>query len=60
MRLTFNADQLSDGKFDVMLEALGTFAAQRSAQIAIEAPEELEAPILRPVLAGRKTVIALL
>ena len=57
MRLSINADQLSDGKFDVMLEALGTFAAQRSAQIAIEAPAELEVPILRPVLAGRKTVI---
>lgn len=57
MRLTFNADQLADGKFDVMLEALGTIAAQRSARIAIEAPEELEVLILRPVLAGRKTVI---
>ena len=57
LRLTFNADQLADGKFDVMLEALGTIAAQRSARIAIEAPEELEVLILRPVLAGRKTVI---
>ncbi len=57
MRLTVNADQLADGKFDVMLEALGTIAAQRSARIAIEAPEELEVPILRPILAGRKTVI---
>ena len=57
MRLTFNADQLGDGKFDVMLEALGTIAAEQSARIAIEAPEELEVPILRPVLAGRKTVI---
>lgn len=57
MRLSFNADQLADGKFDVMLEAIGTIAAQRSARIAIEAPEELEVPILRPVLAGRKTVI---
>ena len=57
MRLSFNADQLADGKFDVMLEAIGTIAAQRSARIDIEAPEELEVPILRPVLAGRKTVI---
>lgn len=57
MRLTFNADQLAYGKFDVMLEALGTIAAERSARIAIEAPEELEVLILRPVLAGRKTVI---
>ena len=57
MRLAFNADQLAGGKFDVMLEALGSIAAQRSARIAIEAPEELEVPILRPVLAGRKTVI---
>ena len=57
MRLTFDANQLADGKFNVMLEALGTLAAQRSAQIAIEAPAELEVPILRPVLGGRKTVI---
>ena len=57
LSLTFNANQLADGKFNVILEALGTIAAQRSARIAIEAPEELEVPILRPVLAGRKTVI---
>ena len=57
MHLTFHADQLADGKFDVMLEALGTVAAQRSARLAIEAPTELEVPILRPILAGRKTVI---
>lgn len=57
LSVTMNADQLSDGDFDAVLEALGSIAMQLSGRISVVAPGELETAILRPVLAGRKTVI---
>jgi len=57
MSLTVDTDRLVDGQFDTMLEALGTIAAQRSGRISVVGPGELEETILKPVLAGRRTVI---
>ncbi len=57
LSVTMNADRLSDGEFDVLLEGLGAIAARLFARISIVSPEDLEVAILKPVLAGRKTVI---
>lgn len=57
LRVTMNSDRIGDGEFDRVLEALGAIAAERSARIMVVGPAELETAILKPVLAGRKTVI---
>lgn len=57
LQVTMNADQLNAGNFDLILEALGAIAVQRSGQISIVGPAELELAILKPVLMGRRTVI---
>lgn len=57
LSLTMMPDELEAGEFEMMLEELGAIAVQRSDRISVVAPGELEVAILRPVLAGRKTVI---
>jgi copper chaperone CopZ len=57
LSLTMNANELDAGEFDAILEELGTIAVQRSGRISVVAPGELEVAILKPVLAGRKSVI---
>ena len=57
LNMTISSDPLSDGQFDAVLEAFGAIVARLSARISIVGPEELELAILKPVLAGRKTVI---
>jgi len=51
------ADRVSGGEFDAVLEALGAVAAERSGRVTVVGPGELETAILKPVLAGRRTVI---
>ena len=57
MSVNLNSARIGNGEFDVLLEALGTIAAEQSSEISIVAPNELETAILKPVLAGRRTVI---
>jgi copper chaperone len=57
LRLIMQSDRISDGEFDAVLEALGDLAAEQSGQISVVGPGELEDAILKPVLAGRSTVI---
>jgi copper chaperone CopZ len=57
LSLTMNAHELGEGKFDTILEEIGAIAVQRSARISVVGPGELEAAILKPVLAGRRSVI---
>ena len=57
LSVTMNSNRLNDGEFDAVLDALGAIAVQRSGRISVVGPSELEVAILRPVLAGRKTVI---
>lgn len=57
LSVTMNAHELSEGEFDAILEELGTIAVQRSGRISVTGPGELEVAILKPVLAGRKSVI---
>lgn len=57
LSVTMNAHELSEGEFGAILEELGTIAVQRSGRISVAGPGELEAAILKPVLAGRKSVI---
>ena len=57
LNMSIDSDSLSDGQIDAVLEAIGAIAADLSARISIVGPEELELAILKPVLAGRKTVI---
>ena len=57
LSMTISPDRLSDGQFDQLLEAIGAIAVQRSGQISIVGPEELELAVLKPVLMGRKTVV---
>ena len=57
LSITMNSDRLSDGQFDAVLNELGALAAQRSGRISVVAPGELEEAILKPILAGRRTVI---
>ncbi|MFQ6006306.1 MAG: heavy-metal-associated domain-containing protein [Woeseia sp.] len=57
LSVTMDPDGLSDGEFNLVLEALGDIVVQRSGRISIVGPTEYEVAILKPVLAGRKTVI---
>ena len=57
LRLIMQSDRISDGEFDAVLEALGDLAADQSGRISVVGPGELEDTILKPVLAGRSTVI---
>jgi copper chaperone len=57
LRLIMQSDRISDGEFDAVLEALGDLAAEQSGRISVVGPVELEDTILKPVLAGRSTVI---
>ncbi len=57
LSMTISSDRLLDGQFDEVLEAIGAIAVQRSGRISVVGPEELELPILKPVLMGRRTVI---
>jgi copper chaperone CopZ len=57
LSVTMHSARLSDGEFDVVLEALGEVATQRSGRISVVGPGELELTILKPLLAGRRTVI---
>ena len=52
-----NSDRIGDGDFDTVLEALGALAAERSGRVTVVDPGELETAILKPDLAGRRTVI---
>ena len=58
LSMTINSDRLVDGQFDEVLEAIGAMAVQRSGRILVVGLEELELAILKPVLMGRRTVIA--
>ncbi len=42
---------------DTKQEELGAIAVQRSDRISVVGPDELEVAILKPVLAGRRSVI---
>ncbi|WP_339673823.1 heavy metal-associated domain-containing protein [Dasania marina] len=44
-------------QMDAVLDAIGTLAASRTSQLSISAPETAEIDILKPILAGRKSVI---
>lgn len=57
LSVTMNAHELNEGRFDSMLEEIGTIAVQRSGQISVVGPGKLEVAILKPVLAGRRAVI---
>jgi copper chaperone CopZ len=57
LSVTLNVDELNDGDFDAILEELGAIAVQRSGRITVVGSEELEVAILKPVLAGRRSVI---
>ena len=57
LSVTMNAHELSEGEFDAILDELGMITVQRSGRISVAGPGELEAAILKPVLAGRKSVI---
>jgi len=57
LSVAMNADELSQGEFDAILEELGTIAVQRSGRVSVAGPAELEVAILKPVLAGRRSVI---
>ena len=57
LSVTMNAVELNEGGFDAILEELGAIAVQRSGRISVIGPGELEAAILKPVLAGRRSVI---
>ena len=57
LSVTMNAVELNEGGFDAILEELGAIAVQRSGRISVIGPGELEAAILKPVLAGRRAVI---
>ncbi|MCH8250708.1 MAG: heavy-metal-associated domain-containing protein [Proteobacteria bacterium] len=57
LSITMNADDLNEGEFDTILEQLGAIAVQRSGRISVVGPRELEVAILKPVLAGRRSVI---
>jgi copper chaperone CopZ len=57
LSVTMHANELNDGEFDVILEELGTIAVRRSGRVSVAGPAELEVAILKPVLAGRKSVI---
>lgn len=57
LSVTMNADEFNDGEFDAVLEELGTIAVQRSGRISVVGPGELELAILKPILAGRRSVI---
>lgn len=57
LSVTMNARELSEGNFDAILEEFGAIALQRSGRISVLGPGELEVAILKPVLAGRRSVI---
>jgi copper chaperone CopZ len=57
MSLTMSADRVENGEFEDVLDALGDIAMQRSGRVSVIAPADLETTILKPVLAGRRTVI---
>jgi copper chaperone CopZ len=57
LSVTMNADELDDGEFDALLEEFGAIAVQRSGRISVVGPGELEVAILKPILAGRRSVI---
>lgn len=57
LSVVMNADELNEGVFDAVLEELGAIAVRRSGRIHVVAPIELEVTILKPVLAGRQSVI---
>ena len=57
LSVTMKSDRLRDGQFDAVLDALGAIVAQRSGRISVVGPGELEKAILKPVLAGRRTVV---
>ena len=55
--VTMMPDRIRDGDFDGVLEALGVIAAEQSGRVTVVGPGELETAILKPVLAGRRTVV---
>lgn len=55
--LTVPTDGLAEGEFDILLEALGALASQRSADLTLMGPAALEMRALRPILMGRKPAI---
>ena len=57
LSVTMISDRISAGDFDTVLDALGAIAAERSGRVTVVGPGEFETAILKPVLAGRKTVI---
>ena len=57
LSITMMSDRIRDGDFDAVLQALGDIAAERSGRVTVVGPVELETAILKPVLAGRGTVI---
>ena len=57
LSVTMMSDRISDGEFDMVLEALGAIAAEQSGRVTVVGPGELETAILKPILVGRRTAI---
>lgn len=53
LSLTVDARGLEEGEFDILLEAVGALASQRSAGVTVVGPAGLEMRALRPILMGR-------
>lgn len=50
--LTLDVDGLKEGEFDALLEAVGQWAAERRAGLAVAGPAAIEMRALRPILMG--------
>lgn len=55
--LVLRLDDEQATRFQVVLEAIGSIAAADGCTLRIRAPTDLELPLLRPLLAGRKHAI---
>ena len=56
-QLALQFDQAEAERYEQILEAIGTVAANTGGQLRIRAPSELELALLKPLLAGRKQAI---
>ena len=58
LSLNFSANQIE--RLDPILEAIGGLAAMQTSRLTVQAPKASEIELLKPILAGRKSVIKVL